>query len=133
MSLPADNREAAEVIHRLYLQRKRHFSNHISQMNEVRAVYHNSVNLPLPELDKMEKPEIPNLVAQGIDQTSMRIASVMPDIAYPSVRPGFQWADNKAADSREANLGVFHYCFLAAIVKESTPSAFKTSITSTNR
>lgn len=105
MSLPADNREAAEAIHRLYLQRKRHMGSHINQMNEIRAVYHNSVNLPLPELDKMEKPEIPNLVAQGIDQTSMRIASVMPDIRYASVRPGFQWADNQAEAARQANLG----------------------------
>ena len=105
MSLPADNREAAEAIHRLYIQRKHHYRNHISQMNEIRAVYHNSVNLPLPELDKLEKPEIPNLVAQGIDQTSMRIASVMPDIDYPSQRPGFKWADDLAADSRKANLG----------------------------
>jgi len=105
MSLPAGNREAAEAIHNLYLQRKRHYHKHISQMNEIRAVYHNTVNLPLPELDKLERPEIPNLVAQGIDQTAMRIASVLPDIQYPSMRPGFQWADNKAHDARLANLG----------------------------
>jgi len=105
MSLPADDKEAASQIHRMYLERKQHNHKHIEAMNAVRTIYHNEVNLPLPELDKLEKPAIPNLVAQGIDQTAMRIASVLPDLTYPSERPGFLWADNKAADSRQANLG----------------------------
>lgn len=105
MSLPADDKEAAALIHQMYLQRKQHMGKQIEAMNAVRQIYHNEVNLPLPELDKLEKPAIPNLVAMGIDQTAMRIASVLPDITYRSERSGFKWADDKAHDSREANMG----------------------------
>jgi hypothetical protein len=105
MSLPSDDKEAAALIHQMYLERKRDMAKHLDAMNAVRQIYHNEINLPLPELDKLEKPAIPNLVALGIDQTAMRVGSVLPDIIYPSERPGFQWADNKARESRLANLG----------------------------
>ena len=105
MPLPADNSEAAAKVHELYLHRKQKMTSHFGVWNAVRQIYHNQVNLPLPELDKLEKPAIPNLVAQGIDQTAMRASSVMPDVTFPSERPGFVWADNRARDSRLATKG----------------------------
>ena len=71
----------------------------------IRDSYNGDVIVPLPELDEAEKPAIPNLIAQGIDAFAMRVASVIPDIQYPSLRPGIQVADNRARYRRLANLG----------------------------
>lgn len=74
-------------------------------MDEARRHYNGEIVVPLPELDEIEKPAIANLIAQGIDQFSMRIASVMPDVSFPALRPGFQVSEDKAYDRRMATLG----------------------------
>jgi hypothetical protein len=48
---------------------------------------------------------VANLVAQGIEQFSMRVASVMPDVSFPALRPGIQASEDKAYDRRMATLG----------------------------
>jgi hypothetical protein len=105
MALAPDNEKAASQIVTMYQQRRMERSAMFRRMQEIRDHYNGDVIVPLPELDEAEKPAIPNLIAQGIDQFAMRVASILPDIHYPSLRPGIQVADNKARDRRLANLG----------------------------
>ena len=105
MALSPDNEKAAAKIVSLYQERRSQRSGLFRRMQEIRDHYNGDVIVPLPELDDAEKPAIPNLIASGIDQFAMRVASVMPDIQYPSLRPGIQVADNRARDRRLANVG----------------------------
>jgi len=89
----------------MYQERRMSRSGIFKRMAEVRDHYNGDVIVPLPELDEAERPAIPNLIAQGIDQFSMRVASVLPDIQYPALRNGIQASENKAHDRRMANLG----------------------------
>jgi hypothetical protein len=105
MALPSDNIAAANQINKMYQERKRDRGALFGRMNEIRNHYNGDIIVPLPELDDMEKAAVPNLIAAGIDQFAMRVASVMPDISYIPVRPGIQISENKARDRRLANLG----------------------------
>ena len=77
----------------------------IQRMEEIQKFVNGDVLIPLPELDRNEKSAIPNLIEQGLSQLSQRIASVMPDIEFPVVRPGFSGSEKKARDRRLAALG----------------------------
>ena len=105
MALPSDNTAASNQINKMYQERKRDRGALFGRMNEIRNHYNGDIIVPLPELDDMEKAAVPNLIAAGIDQFAMRVASVMPDISYIPVRPGIQVSENKARDRRMANLG----------------------------
>ena len=105
MALSYDNGDAAAQIVTLFQSRKRERGALFVRMDEIRRHYNGDIIIPLPELDDMEKPAIPNLIAQGIDQFAMRVASVLPDISYIPVRPGIQASENKARDRRLANVG----------------------------
>ena len=96
---------SAEEIVSLYRQRLKERSPFINQMEEVRRHYNGDVVVPLPELDELEKPAVANLISQGIEQFSMRVASVMPDVSFPALRPGIQASEDKAYDRRMATLG----------------------------
>ena len=96
---------SAEQVAQLYHQRRLERQPYFNRMDEVRRHYNGSVVVPLPELDELEKPAVANLVAQGVDQFAMRVASVLPDIAYPALRPGFQGSESLARNRRLANLG----------------------------
>ena len=88
MGLSPDNATAAGQIVKMYQDRRMSRSGIIKRMTEVRDHYNGDVIVPLPELDEAERPAIPNLIAQGIDQFSMRVASVLPDVHYPALRNG---------------------------------------------
>lgn len=103
--LPLDNDEAAREILSQYRQRQLERGKDIVRMEQVRDAYTGDIQVYLPELDKEEQSAVPNLIAQGIDQYSMRVASVRPDIWYPSFRPGFKTHDQEADDRRTATLG----------------------------
>ena len=105
MALSFDNTKAAAQIVTLLQQRRRDRGAMFGRMEEIRRHYNGDIIIPLPELDDMEKPAIPNLISMGIDQFAMRVASVMPDIQYMPTRPGIQVSENKARDRRMANLG----------------------------
>ena len=105
MALSPDNDKASGQIVTLYQERRMQRSGMFRRMQEVRDHYNGDVIVPLPELDEAEKPAIPNLIAQGIDQFAMRVASVLPDIQYPALRNGIQISENKANDRRLANIG----------------------------
>lgn len=71
------------------------------------AEYYNAdVALPVTEMyGADEQASVANLLQMGLDGTAQRIASTMPDVEYPSVRPGFKEHDDRAAKRRKANLG----------------------------
>lgn len=97
--------KTAEEIVNLYHQRSRERAPVIQRMDEARRHYNGEIVVPLPELDDLEQPAVANLIAQGIDQFSMRIASVMPDVSFPALRPGIQASEDKARQRRMATLG----------------------------
>ena len=72
---------------------------------QVLEQYNGETLVPMPELDQQTKPAVANLLGLGLDQFAQRIASVLPDIDYPSLRQGFKDWDDKARKSRLANLG----------------------------
>lgn len=73
---------ADEIVGR-YKERKRDRHPVLERMREVRDHYNGDVVVPLPELDKAEKPAVANLLAEGVDQTSMRVSSTLPNIWCP--------------------------------------------------
>jgi len=105
VALSFDNDKAAAQVVTMYQERRKDRGGLFSKMEDIRRHYNGDIIIPLPELDDMEKPAIPNLIAQGIDQFAMRVASVIPDISYMPVRPGIQVSENRARDRRLANLG----------------------------
>lgn len=74
-----------------------------AKMATIKDQYNNLVSVPLPELDKNETPGVANLISQGVDQMAMRVASTVPSITYPPVRPGIEKSENLARIRRLAN------------------------------
>ena len=97
--------KSPEQIVELHRQRKNAREPIFNTMENVKRHYYGEIRVPLPELDKDELPATANLIYQGIEQFAQRTASVMPDIYYPSIRPGFDVHDERAREKRLANLG----------------------------
>jgi len=95
--------KSAQEITELFTERVHSHSAVQTQMRAVRDTYNGDLVLPLPEIDKTEKPSIANLVVQGIDQMATRFASRMPQTRTEAVRAGE--AARERADDRNA---VFH-------------------------
>ena len=70
----------AERIIELLRERESNHGPAIDRMRRIRSAYDGDIVVPLPELDDFESASVANLVAQGLDQTAMRISSTMPDI-----------------------------------------------------
>ena len=72
-----------EEIAALYTARSSAYSGVKQRMRNVRDHYNGDVVIPLPEIDTQEEAAVANLLAQGLDQTAMRVSSVLPDIICP--------------------------------------------------
>jgi hypothetical protein len=81
----------------------------VGDMRRVKEAYAGRMVIPLPEMDRNEDPAVANIIAQSIDQYAGRIASVLPNLYYPALRPGFQNSENKARDRMRANQGWWKY------------------------
>ena len=77
----------------------------VATMREIKDTYNGDIIVPLPEMDKAERPAIANMINIGLDQTAMRIASTMPNLYYPPVRPGIQKSIDLATERMRATLG----------------------------
>lgn len=77
----------------------------MENMRGVRDTYNGDVIIPLPEMDKQERPAVANLITTGLDQTAMRIASTMPSIFYPPIREGIERSEQLARQRTQANSG----------------------------
>ncbi len=96
---------SAEDIITQYHARKSVAGPVVSRMDEIRQAYNGDLVLPLPQMDKVEKAAVANLIAQGIDQMAQRISSVYADVECPSTIPGQALADKAARRRRQAILG----------------------------
>lgn len=94
-----------EQIYDLYRERRSSRGPMIARMEEIRTAYNGDLAIPMAELSAYEKAAVPNLVAQGIDQTATRIASTMPNVHFPALRPGIKKEENAARTRRAATLG----------------------------
>ena len=73
---------------------------------EVLNQYNGETRVVLPELDMTNKPSVANLLDLGLDQFAQRIASRLPDINYPSLRPGVvNWDDKARSPGRPTSVG----------------------------
>lgn len=95
----------AEEIIGLLRERESQMEPARARMRALRDAYNGDVVVPLPELDESEQVAVANLVAQGLDQTAMRIASVMPDVVFPPTAEHTKGAQRKASIRRRAVLG----------------------------
>lgn len=88
----------------LYKERRKALEPVHARMRELQAAVNGEIDLPLPELDRNEKPMVANLIAQGLDQTAMRVASTLPDARFPALRPGIKASEALARERRLAVL-----------------------------
>ena len=98
---------SAEEIHSLYTSRKKLLAARFARMNQVASVYDGTLSLPLPAWAKSEidQAAVPNLLEMGTDQTARRVSSVLPNLSWPSLHPGFEAPDQRADMRRQANYG----------------------------
>jgi hypothetical protein len=97
----------AEEVINLYTARKNARASVFTQMSQVRDMYNADLAVPLPELDRNEAAAVANLLKQGIDGTAQRINSTLPDVWFPSTKPGQVTAEKTAETARRAMLGMW--------------------------
>jgi hypothetical protein len=73
-----------EEIVAIYRHRRRIQGPVFDQMQRVRELANGDVIIPLNELDRNARSSVANLLVQGLDQTSMRVASTMPQVFFPA-------------------------------------------------
>lgn len=71
-----------EAIFALYLERTKALAEMHQGMQGIKAIYESKTTVPLPDMGRDEKPSVPNLLAQGVDQMAGRIASTMPMVSF---------------------------------------------------
>ena len=97
----------AERIIELLRERESNQSPAIERMRRIRSAYDGDIIVPLPELDDFESASVANLVAQGLDQTAMRISSTMPDIICPPSDPESKNSEKNSRVRRKALYGMW--------------------------
>ena len=88
--------KSADEILALYTQRVKLYGGLHSKMRQVQDIYNGTANIPLPEVERNAPANIPNLLAQGVDQMAGRIASVTPTITFAAKDP------NKRSEHRRS-------------------------------
>jgi len=79
-----------------YRQRRASAGPSRQRMAQLRDIYYGDVQVPLPELDRNEAAAVANLIAQGLDQMAMRVASTLPSVLYTPTKPGSVRAEDFA-------------------------------------
>ena len=97
--------KSTEEIVELYHARKDAHAGMKDRMRHIRDHYNGDVVVPLPEIDSTESAAVANLLAQGLDQTAMRVASVLPDIVCPPENDTSKQARKYAQIRRKAMFG----------------------------
>lgn len=82
MALNFEDNKCADEVLSLYMNVKASRGEYFLIAKNMKDQYNGDIALPLPQVDKMEKPAVANLIAQGIDQASMSVASVRPAIDF---------------------------------------------------
>jgi len=99
--------KSLEEIVELYHQRRLAAGPVHAQMRRVRDLANGDVIVPLNELDKNAKTNVANLLVQGLDQMSMRIASTMPSPYFPPAKEGSDRSKGYARVRRKAMLAIW--------------------------
>jgi hypothetical protein len=98
---------SAEEIVSLYNQRKKSSGPMKEQMRRVRELANGDVIVPLNELDKNAKTSVANLLVQGLEQMSMRVASTMPSPYFPPTKEGSERSKQHARQRKKALLAMW--------------------------
>jgi hypothetical protein len=86
-------------------ERKQAQSPLLQNMARLRDAYNGDIIVPLPEMDRSEQAAVANLISTGLDQSAMRISSVMPNLYFPPVKPGDRASEKRSSVRRDACLG----------------------------
>ena len=97
----------SEEILELYKDRLNAQGPLLQQMREVRRLANGDIIVPLNELDKNTKSSVANLLVQGLDQMSMRVASTMPTPYFPPMREGNDRSMGLSRDRNRAMLAIW--------------------------
>lgn len=103
VSSTATGPSAARIM-TLLLDRKKARSPIVAQMKQVRDVYNSDVVVPLPAIDRLERPAVANVLRIGLDQIGMRVGGVLPDVYFPALNDRSGPSQLKARDRRQAVL-----------------------------
>jgi hypothetical protein len=76
-------------------------------MRRVRDLANGDVVVPLNELDRNAKTNVANLLVQGLEQMSMRVASTMPSPFFPPAREGSDRSKGYSRLRRKAMLSIW--------------------------
>jgi len=98
---------SVDEIVELYHNRKRAAGPLHDQMRRVRDLANGDVVVPLNELDKNAKTNVANLLVQGLEQMSMRIASTMPTPYFPPAKEGSERSKGYARTRRKAMISIW--------------------------
>lgn len=79
--------KSTDEILKLYRQRVQYYGPMHSKMRMIQAIYNNTAQVPMPDMDRSDSPSVPNLLAQGVDQMAGRIASVVPSVTFAAMKP----------------------------------------------
>jgi hypothetical protein len=101
--------KSVEEIVDIYKQRVDSLGPVLRQMREVRQLANGDVIVPLNELDRNTKSSVANLLVQGLDQMSMRVASTMPSPYFPALREGQDRSMKLARDRKRAMLAIWDH------------------------
>ncbi len=104
MALPANWSDAAHEVLRLQRESASQRDDAFTHMNAVKDLYNGDTLVALPEIDAAERPAVANLIMMGINEYSMRVASVDPEVSYPVIG-NTQAALDRAERARRAALG----------------------------
>lgn len=96
-----------EEIVGIYRHRRRLQGPVIDQMQRVKELANSDVIIPLNELDRNARSSVANLLVQGLDQTSMRVASTMPSPFFPAIKEGSERSKELAALRKKAMLSIW--------------------------
>ena len=99
--------KTVEEIVELYKERLDAQGPILQQMRSVRQLANGDVIVPLNELDRNTKSSVANLLVQGLDQMSMRVASTMPVPYFPALREGQDRSMKLARDRKRAMLAMW--------------------------
>lgn len=76
-----------------------------AKMARLEDVVYGRANLPRNELEPGDEAAVPNLIARGLDQLAMRVASTQPMPMFSPLRPGIKSSEQRARDRRDVTLG----------------------------
>lgn len=88
----------------------------IEMMRDVRDAYNADIALPTPGLHPNERAAVANLLQQGLDGTSQRISSTMPDVRWPALRPNIKTSQDLARLRRQVDFGWWEMNRMALIL-----------------